>query len=120
MPLVWTSILVFLLIVFLLLIAGDMVLYESHSVIHGRPFPMQGRFYANFFIHFEVLGPLDGEIKYDPSLGLPPYLIPGSKWEDEWRKNNPKGWSKVRKRTCALFVCRCSAQTHEAFTDSFL
>jgi prolyl 4-hydroxylase len=81
MPLVWTSILVFLLIVFLLLIAGDMVLYESHSVIHGHPFPMQGCFYANFFIHFEVLGPLDGEIKYDPSLGLPPYLIPGSKWE---------------------------------------
>ena len=74
---------------------GDMVLYESHSVIHGRPFPMQGRFYANFFIHFEVLGPLEGESSYDPSLGLPPYLIPGSKWEGEWRKNNPKGWSKV-------------------------
>lgn len=23
---------------------GDMVLYESHSVVHGRPFPLQGRF----------------------------------------------------------------------------
>jgi prolyl 4-hydroxylase len=33
---------------------GDMVLYESHSVIHGRPFPMKGRFFANIFIHFEV------------------------------------------------------------------
>ena len=22
---------------------GDMVLYESHSVIHGRPFPLKGR-----------------------------------------------------------------------------
>jgi prolyl 4-hydroxylase len=26
---------------------GDMVLYESHSVIHGRPFPLKGRFFAS-------------------------------------------------------------------------
>jgi hypothetical protein len=26
---------------------GDMVLYESHSVIHGRPYPLQGKLYAN-------------------------------------------------------------------------
>jgi prolyl 4-hydroxylase len=32
---------------------GDMVLYESHSVLHGRPFPLKGRFMANIFIHFE-------------------------------------------------------------------
>jgi len=35
---------------------GDMVLYESHSVIHGRPFPLKGRFMANIFIHFEPKG----------------------------------------------------------------
>jgi hypothetical protein len=35
-------------------LSGDMVLYESHSVIHGRPFPLKGKFYANIFIHFEV------------------------------------------------------------------
>ncbi len=29
---------------------GDMVLYESHSVLHGRPFPLKGRFYANIFV----------------------------------------------------------------------
>ena len=82
---------------------GDMVLYESHSVIHGRPFPMQGRFYANFFIHFEVLGPLDESSNdYDPSLRLPPYLIPGSDWEEEYRKNNPNGWSKVSERICKI------------------
>jgi len=32
---------------------GDMVLYESHSVIHGRPFPLKGREFANVFVHFE-------------------------------------------------------------------
>ena len=31
---------------------GDMVLYESHTVLHGRPFPLKGRFYANVFVHF--------------------------------------------------------------------
>jgi hypothetical protein len=31
---------------------GDMVLYESHTVIHGRPTPLKGRFYANVFVHF--------------------------------------------------------------------
>jgi len=25
---------------------GDMVLYESHSLIHGRPFPLKGRFFG--------------------------------------------------------------------------
>lgn len=32
---------------------GDMALYESHTVLHGRPFPMKGRFYANLFVHFQ-------------------------------------------------------------------
>ena len=32
---------------------GEMVLYESHTVLHGRPFPLKGKFYANIFIHFQ-------------------------------------------------------------------
>lgn len=36
---------------------GDMVLYESHSIIHGRPFPLKGRYYANIFVHFEPSKP---------------------------------------------------------------
>lgn len=35
---------------------GDMVLYESHSVLHGRPFPLKGSYYANVFVHFEPVG----------------------------------------------------------------
>jgi len=35
---------------------GDMVLYESHSLLHGRPFPLKGRYFANIFIHFEPTG----------------------------------------------------------------
>eukprot|EP01031_Cornospumella_fuschlensis_P036998 gene36998-44888_t len=34
---------------------GDLVLYESHTLLHGRPFPMKGRFYANVFVHFKPL-----------------------------------------------------------------
>ena len=31
----------------------DMVLYESHTVLHGRPFPLDGNMYANIFVHFQ-------------------------------------------------------------------
>ena len=31
---------------------GDMVMYESHTCVHGRPIPLQGRHYANVFVHF--------------------------------------------------------------------
>lgn len=34
----------------------DMVLYESHSIIHGRPFALKGKFFANIFVHFEPVG----------------------------------------------------------------
>lgn len=32
---------------------GEMILYESHSVLHGRPYPLQGNYFANVFVHFE-------------------------------------------------------------------
>jgi len=35
------------------MLPGDMVLYESHTVLHGRPFALKGRFYANIFVHFK-------------------------------------------------------------------
>jgi prolyl 4-hydroxylase len=108
---------------------GDMVLYESHTIIHGmshgnysfcvtishfnafflcrqgRPFPMKGRFYANIFVHFEPLGSYRKDKNdFSPNnkfpkeslesmlVGLPPYVIPGSTWESEWRTKNPEGW----------------------------
>jgi prolyl 4-hydroxylase len=30
-------------------------LYESHSLIHGRPFPLQGEYFANIFVSAETL-----------------------------------------------------------------
>ena len=37
---------------------GDMVLYESATVLHGRPAPMNGKKFANIFVHFK---PVDHE-----------------------------------------------------------
>eukprot|EP01041_Mallomonas_annulata_P003564 gene3564-7089_t len=31
---------------------GEVAFYESHTVLHGRPFPLNGSFYANLFVHF--------------------------------------------------------------------
>jgi hypothetical protein len=46
---------------------GDMVLYESHTTLHGRPFPMKGRFYANVFVHFSPFDH-DEQNENDPKL----------------------------------------------------
>merc|ERR1712190_385167 len=51
---------------------GDMVLYESHSVLHGRPSALKGRFYANIFIHFAPEGDTRAED------GRPSYVMEGS------------------------------------------
>lgn len=91
---------------------GDMVLYESHSVLHGRPFPLKGRFYANIFIHFEPTGHslrhqakeaaeqaaqgaqdklgTHGGHEADMTDGLPSYIVRGSVEEERWYKSHPK------------------------------
>jgi prolyl 4-hydroxylase len=90
---------------------GDMVLYESHSVIHGRPFPLNGKYFANVFVHFEPMGSLlekegddddddekessednneqrngDDEQSGDESGDddLPYYIIPGTPWAQKY------------------------------------
>lgn len=95
---------------------GDMLLFESHSVIHGRPFPLKGRHYAMLFIHFEPTGHSlrhdveMNDIKVDEqykqatknSKGgqsasldtLPPYIIRESPEEIHWKQLHPHGWKK--------------------------
>lgn len=91
---------------------GEMLLFESHSVIHGRPFPMKGKFYAMLFVHFEPTGktPLKervgvdeqyrqavqdgvgGQSSSDQSQLLPPYIQRFSPEEQHWMRENPDGW----------------------------
>jgi prolyl 4-hydroxylase len=93
---------------------GDMVLYESHSVLHGRPFPLKGRFVANLFVHFEPVGhslrhhdhgqaeTTDASQQYRQAMergtgghesdheGLPPYLLPDSPEVSNYRSRFDK------------------------------
>uniref|UniRef100_A0A7R9WPI0 Fe2OG dioxygenase domain-containing protein n=1 Tax=Craspedostauros australis TaxID=1486917 RepID=A0A7R9WPI0_9STRA len=67
---------------------GDMVLYESGSIIHGRPFPLVGRYYANIFIHFEPYGFMDGRrFVNDEDPDLPPYVQAGSRLAEYQHEN---------------------------------
>lgn len=98
---------------------GDMVLYESHSVLHGRPFPLKGRFYANIFIHFEPTGHSlrheaheaakeaergaqykeeAGGHEADMSDGLPPYITRGTVEEERWLNSHPSNRNKRKKQ----------------------
>lgn len=96
--------------------AGDMVLYESGSLIHARPFAMKGEYFANIFIHFEPTGrPLyDFTNKYLETLDdiLPPYVLPGSPAASAWTKANPYG----RKNSPAAPVQHAPAGHHAAAT----
>ena len=71
---------------------GDMILYESHSVIHGRPFPLNGKYFANIFVHFEPVGHHDSSDASFEEGGLPPYLQEGSAWEEYYWEEFPDGW----------------------------
>eukprot|EP00536_Pseudo-nitzschia_multiseries_P014946 jgi/Psemu1/262545/estExt_Genewise1Plus.C_7950003 len=75
---------------------GDMVLYESHSLIHGRPFPLKGRYMANVFIHFEPIDVWGEGTEHGVEEGgiLPPYVLPGSPGAESYLERFPNGWSK--------------------------
>merc|ERR1712238_1779 len=77
---------------------GDMVLYEIHSVIHGRPFPLKGRSYGNVFIHFEPIGHLD-LTEEDLQDELPFYIVKGSTYERGWRQKHEEEKKLKRKKS---------------------
>ena len=37
---------------------GEMLLYESAKVPHGRQFPLEGEYYENILVHFGLMDPL--------------------------------------------------------------
>jgi prolyl 4-hydroxylase len=110
------------------MLPGDMILYESHSVLHGRPFPLKGRYMANVFIHFEPVGHslrhnakqekakdnahVDDkykqavarragghEIDEGDNNGLPSYIVPGTPEEANWRRNHPDNKRSTQRRS---------------------
>lgn len=114
---------------------GDMVLYESHSVIHGRPFALKGRYFANLFVHFEPVGHTlrhhnhetdageDVNQKYRDALerglggheneqdGLPSYILAGTPEEDHWRRSHPNNKrSRKKSFTTGSTVAHLAAQ----------
>jgi len=113
---------------------GDMVLYESHSLLHGRPFPLKGRYYANVFIHFEPTGHSirhnakisggSGPDQYKEAVskrqgghendmdGLPSYILEGTEEANKWRRTHPSG--QASKRTQNIPVTTGSTNAHTA------
>jgi len=118
---------------------GDMVLYESHSVLHGRPFPLKGRFYANLFVHFEPTGHtlrhhgIESETKdvdkqYEEAAGnklaghesdhhgLPVYLMEKTPWESRWRRENGvEDWEPTQEENAGFTTG--STNAHSAAMD---
>lgn len=55
---------------------GEVALYESSTIVHGRPYPLRGNFFANVFVHFI---PVDESGKNDPGVNF------------NWKKQARKG-----------------------------
>lgn len=115
---------------------GDMVLYESHSILHGRPFPLKGRFYANIFIHFEPTGhslrhearlsggKVDVHKEYRKTVerraggheadhdGLPSYIKEGSAEARSWYQRHPDNHrsEKIKSSVTGSTVAHKAAQ----------
>jgi prolyl 4-hydroxylase len=92
-------------------------------LIHGRPFPLRGSYYANIFIHFEPTGrPLnyEGENWEEELLDdfYPPYLIPDSPEVENWERNNPSGWREASPAGAAMDTI--SSMAHQAAAQNDL
>ena len=72
---------------------GDMLLFESHSVIHGHPFPLEGRYVALIFIHFEPTGHAFGKNETSGSY----YYLRGEKEETETEAQSSSSSNKSKK-----------------------
>jgi prolyl 4-hydroxylase len=97
---------------------GDMVLYESGSLMHGRPFPLKGKFYANIFIHFEPTGQHLYDGGWDGTDDFhPPYILPDSPEMTNWERRNPAGWKKQSPSAAAVTPESHAAAAH-GDTDS--
>jgi prolyl 4-hydroxylase len=103
---------------------GDWLLYESHSIIHGRPFPFQGNYYANLFLHLEPKGHSQQHHQYEgadeknhtedmkqqyasafeqgsgghenmDTTTLPSYILPDSPSADEYLKRQQNQFNNI-------------------------
>jgi len=88
------------------MVPGDMIFYESGTLIHGRPFALLGSYYANVFVHFEPTGRKlkhvhNEDMMYDSEnnpagyrngILLPPYISPDSGEALDFINYNPHGW----------------------------
>ena len=59
---------------------GEMVLYESAKVMHGRQFYLDGDYYDNLFVHFTI------KKDYEKFQAVNDYV---------WSKEEPKSYLKI-------------------------
>ena len=69
------------------MVPGDMVLYESHSIIHGRPFPLKGRFMGKFLTSTAAV--LNSFLSDTNARFPPPLVCPGFKSQSRYSKCIP-------------------------------
>ena len=93
---------------------GDMLLYESAKVLHGRPRPLRGSWYAVAYFHY---APVDWEVTTaDAMFAVPP------QWSEPRRGDTRPSWPLPLLRVvgaglaedCVSHWCAVDARRHRA------
>ena len=66
--------------------SGDLLLYESSKVYHGRPKPFEGSWYTSLFLHYYPMEWDGNTILYDTHYRIPPtwyHAVPKKEEVDE-------------------------------------
>jgi hypothetical protein len=104
-----------------------MVSYESYSVIHGHPFPLKGRYYANIFIHFEPTGlslchnakvEPESSIHHEATLSCLPFLATAeieAKLVHDGIDEHPPGSSELRMKISQAWPWRWHQKNQKSF-----
>ena len=71
---------------------------------------------ANVFIHFEPIGPIGSPDVQEGSMDLPPYILPGSPEEENWRASHPNGHTIMTAQTVEIGA----TEAHRAAMDKDL
>ena len=67
---------------------GEVILYESHSVIHGRPYALKGKnsYFANVFVHFKPS--FDNKVSDDNDEAAEDDMGSDSSDDDSWSSDD--------------------------------
>jgi hypothetical protein len=91
---------------------GEMLFYESQSIIHGRPYPYHGEYYTNFYLNFE---PIDYSFKQQYHM----MRVKQQQLQQRNRRNEEISIEDTKVETTAAAADTARGSKRKLFHDAF-